>query len=216
MPGRRPLVSVVIPTFNRASLLLRAIRSVEEQIFTDWEVVVIDDGSTDDTAQLFSTGAFPKVRYFRQENQGVGVARNHGIAEARGYFVAMLDSDDEYLPDHLKTRMRLMQEEEPPLDLVAGGFEIRGSSETVVDFFDSTKLVDLRSCIVGGSLVGRREVFVNLGGFNQDAYGEDTDFWQRAQKAFRTRLLDGPRTYVLHETPGSLRDIRMTQFRNPS
>jgi glycosyltransferase involved in cell wall biosynthesis len=213
MPGRRPLVSVVIPTYNRASLVLRAIRSVEEQTFTDWEIVLIDDGSTDETAQLITAGEFPKVRYFRQENQGVGVARNHGVAQARGFFIAMLDSDDEYLPDHLKSRMRFLQEGEPPLDLLAGGFEIRGRSDTVVDYFDSTKLVDLRSCIVGGSLIGRREVFVNMGGFNQDPYGEDTDFWQRAEKVFRTRLLDEPRTYILHETPGSLRAMRMAQFR---
>jgi glycosyltransferase involved in cell wall biosynthesis len=200
-----PLVSVVIPAFNRAALLPRAIASVQAQNYANWELIVVDDASTDHTRAVVE-GAPVQVRYIRlDENRGVGAARNTGIAAAGGDLIAMLDSDDEYLPEHLQSRVDLILRED--LDLVAGGVMVDGSVWTV-DFFNPGQLVDLHDCVEGGTFVGRSEVFRALGGFNDAAFGEDTDFWLRAQR-FRTRFLKEPRTYILHETPGSLRLQRM-------
>lgn len=107
-----PLVSIVIPTFNRASFLPRAIASVEAQTFGDWEIVLVDDGSMDDTGTLaskYATSLGSRFQYIRQPHVGVGAARNRGIEAARGRFIAFLDSDDEYLPQKLERQLALFQ-----------------------------------------------------------------------------------------------------------
>ncbi len=103
-----PLVSVVIPTYNRAQMVSEAVRSVLEQTFGDLEVIVVDDGSTDGTREALKPHA-DKIRYLRQENSGVSAARNRGIAEARGSLIAFLDSDDLWLPAKLKNQVLFFQ-----------------------------------------------------------------------------------------------------------
>ena len=96
-----PLVSVIMPTFNRADTIRRAIRSVQAQTFTDWELIVVDDGSTDNTVALIE-GCDPRLKLIRQENQGTAGARNAGLGASAGSYIAFLDSDDEWLPHHLE------------------------------------------------------------------------------------------------------------------
>jgi glycosyltransferase involved in cell wall biosynthesis len=95
-----PLVSIVMPTYNRADTIQRAIASIRAQSWSNWDLIVVDDGSTDDTT-LRLTGLDPRIRLLRQENQGVTAARNTGLAAVKGELVAFLDSDDEWLPHHL-------------------------------------------------------------------------------------------------------------------
>ena len=105
-----PTVSVIIPTYNRADLLPRALDSVIAQTFEDWEIVLVDDGSTDGTASLADTyrkRLGERMVCLRQPNTGCGGARNRGIDAARGRFVAFLDSDDEYLPNKLERQLEL-------------------------------------------------------------------------------------------------------------
>ena len=107
-PGERGLVSVVIPTFNRAYILGRAIESVLAQSYRPVEIIVADDGSTDGTRQLVERYG-PPVRYFFQENAGVSAARNLGLSHVRGEFIALLDSDDRWLPWKLEAQVRLIE-----------------------------------------------------------------------------------------------------------
>lgn len=98
----KPEFSIIIPTFNRAYILWKAIASVQNQWFTDWELLIIDDGSTDDTKRLlaeFQDDA--RIKYFHQENQGPAVARNLGLTLATGDVITYLDSDDELFPQFL-------------------------------------------------------------------------------------------------------------------
>jgi glycosyltransferase involved in cell wall biosynthesis len=95
-----PRVSIVMPTYNRIDTIGRAIASVRDQTFQDWELIVVDDGSTDGTCDLVA-GVDPRVRLIVQENQGVAGARNAALATARGDLVAFLDSDDAWTPHHL-------------------------------------------------------------------------------------------------------------------
>ena len=107
-PGRidaDPAVTIVLPTYNRARFLPRAFSSICTQTLTDWDLVVVDDGSTDDTAAVVSTLSQPiepRVTYVRQPNGGAYAARNTGLEHARGQYVAFFDSDDEWLPHHLQ------------------------------------------------------------------------------------------------------------------
>jgi glycosyltransferase involved in cell wall biosynthesis len=102
------LVSVLIPTFNRAYTIRRAIESVLAQTYPAIEVLVVDDGSTDETAELIA-GYGPKVRYFYQTNAGVSAARNRGLVESRGEFVALLDSDDAWLPWKVEAQLAVLR-----------------------------------------------------------------------------------------------------------
>ncbi|MBX3703129.1 MAG: glycosyltransferase family 2 protein, partial [Steroidobacteraceae bacterium] len=90
-------VSVVIPTYNRAAYIRQAIDSVLQQTMTDFEIIVVDDGSTDDTREVVA-GYGERIRYLRTANGGPARARNAGMAEARGQYIAWLDSDDTYHP----------------------------------------------------------------------------------------------------------------------
>lgn len=97
------LISVVIPVYNQIVTLLRAILSVQSQTYTNWEMWIIDDGSTCEIGPVINQLGDPRIQYFRlPQHQNANVARNAGIVNARGKYVAMLDSDDEWLPDHLE------------------------------------------------------------------------------------------------------------------
>ncbi|MET0535983.1 MAG: glycosyltransferase family A protein [Steroidobacter sp.] len=103
-----PLVSVIIPTYNRAALLCEAVNSVLKQTYQNIEIIVIDDGSTDDTTAAMAQYG-ERVRYTRRPNAGVNPARNLGLKQARGEFVALLDSDDLWAPYKLELQVRLMR-----------------------------------------------------------------------------------------------------------
>ena len=107
MANSAPFFSVIIPVYNRAASLASAMESVRAQTCQDFEIVVVDDGSTDDPRAVVERFADPRIRFIRQENQGGGVARNTAIDHARGRFIAPLDSDDRFLPEHL-ARMKML------------------------------------------------------------------------------------------------------------
>jgi glycosyltransferase involved in cell wall biosynthesis len=104
-----PKLSVIIPTYNRADKVGNTIESVLTQTFTDLEVVVVDDGSTDRTGQILGETYGDRIRYFAQTNQGVSVARNKGIAEARGEWIAFLDSDDLWEKEKLEWQFKALE-----------------------------------------------------------------------------------------------------------
>jgi len=101
-----PAVSIIIPTYNREKLIIKALDSIFAQTFNDFEILIIDDASTDNTKEVIESLANPKIKYFRLEkNSGQCVARNYGIKRASGEFIAFLDSDDEWLPEKLGSQM---------------------------------------------------------------------------------------------------------------
>lgn len=104
----RPEVSVIIPTFNRASTIKRAVDSVFSQSFGDFELIVVNDGSTDETETVLS-GFSNNIKLLKTGNRGVSAARNLGAEEASGKFIAFLDSDDEWLPAKLEKQLKLMK-----------------------------------------------------------------------------------------------------------
>ena len=103
MHAGKPTVSVIVPSYNHAHYYVSlAIKSVLAQIYTDWEAIVVNDGSTDETEAVFAQFTDPRIRYIYQENQGLSAARNTGIRTAQEDCLAFLDADDEWEPDFLR------------------------------------------------------------------------------------------------------------------
>ncbi|MCO6493521.1 MAG: glycosyltransferase family 2 protein [Phaeodactylibacter sp.] len=119
-----PLFSVIIPTYNRANLLKKAMQSVLSQIFQDWELIIVDDGSTDNTAGLVQSFTDNRIRYFFQEHQERSTARNMGITHASGKYVCFMDDDDYFLEDHLFAFYRAISEDGFPLKIYRNGYFI--------------------------------------------------------------------------------------------
>ena len=101
----RPFFSIIIPTYNRGHVLGKTIQSVINQNFNDWELIVVDDGSTDNTKNIINDFSKndSRIRYIYQDNQERSAARNNGIENSNGKYICFLDSDDEYLQHHLST-----------------------------------------------------------------------------------------------------------------
>ncbi|MCX7929861.1 MAG: glycosyltransferase family 2 protein [Chlorobi bacterium] len=175
-----PIFSVVLTTYNRAWCIERAIVSVFAQTEQSWELIIVDDGSTDEIIDVVRPyiGRSDHVRLILQTNQGTGAARQAGIQLARGHFVTFLDSDDEYLPDHLLTRKAYITNN-PDYDFFHGGVLVEGDPY-VPDRNDPSKLIHIAECAVGGTFVVRRTLALQLG-FAPLRYGDDADFFDRAR-----------------------------------
>src|ERR1700751_5211074 len=108
-----PKVSVVIPTYNRAEKVRDGIESILAQTLTDLEIIVVDDGSSDNTGKILGETVGGRIRYYAQTNQGASVARNKGIEEARGEWIAFLDSDDFWEKDKLECQLQALERFSP-------------------------------------------------------------------------------------------------------
>ena len=106
----KDLVSVIIPTYNRAHLIKRSAESVLNQTYTNLELIIVDDGSTDDTEEVVKTLNDNRVTYIKQPNQGACAARNNGIDHAKGEFIAFQDSDDVWHEDKLEKQIKCLKE----------------------------------------------------------------------------------------------------------
>lgn len=116
------LISVVIPTYNRAGYITNALESVLSQTYQNFEILIVDDGSTDDTKEVILSLDNPKIRYIYQENAGASAARNTGIKNAKGEFIAFLDSDDTWYPEKLEKQLEVFRNNEN-VDIVYSAME---------------------------------------------------------------------------------------------
>ncbi|MCI6850792.1 MAG: glycosyltransferase family 2 protein [Clostridiales bacterium] len=132
------MISVVLPTYNRGRCIARAINSVLNQTYSDIELIVVDDGSTDNTKEIVESYTDARVRYIYQENAGACAARNRGIDEAIGEYIAFQDSDDEWRKDKLDIQLRALQENNT--DIVFSGFIRRTEGEEGFEFFPPSEL----------------------------------------------------------------------------
>ena len=205
-----PLVSVIIPTYNRASLLEEAVRSVWAQTYRDREVIIADDGSTDGTdlvlrkleRESLSSPECPPLRLLRQEHRGMpGQVRNFAARAASGRYLAFLDSDDLWQPEKLARQLPLF-EEQPGIRLIhtrelwlRGGRVVSQGGQNhrrLGDVFEAA----LEKCILGPStVVLERSLFDEVGGFREDMeIAEDYELWLRITALHEVGYLDEPLT----------------------
>ena len=195
-----PLVSTVIPTFNRRALIERAVDSALAQSYGRQEIIVVDDGSTDGTAELLERRYGGRVRCVARANGGVSKARNTGMALARGELIALLDSDDEWDPTKLEKQVRFLQSR-PDFGMVLTDVRRVDRQRRTIDVFhrrdvipaDGDVLLDVlrNPALVPASAMFRRDVFERLGGFDESLRtAEDLDFHLRAAAAFKIGVIE--------------------------
>jgi glycosyltransferase involved in cell wall biosynthesis len=195
-----PKVSVVIATYNYAHYIAGAIRSALDQILADIEVVVVDDGSTDDTEDVMRPFlGDPRVRYVKTENRGQPAAENTGIVSSRAPLIAFLDADDLWLPAKLEKQVALF-ERDPDLGIAYSrrllmdqdGHELEYGQPTLYRGW-ITEQMFLRNFVCFSSSVVARRVFDAVGLFDERRrQASDYDLWLRASREFRFDFVDEP------------------------
>lgn len=184
IPSHTPLVSVILPTYNRGAMIGRAIRSVLDQTFTDFELIIVDDGSTDHTAMVAASFDDPRISYRLIEHGERSKARNTGIRLSRGKYVAFLDSDDWYLPGKLAVQVGAMQEH-PEAGLALGGWQIVDSGGRMIQKVHPWETIpgqpsldDWLSKAISTpiTILVRKDCLEKVGGFDPGLYmAEDVD-----------------------------------------
>lgn len=206
-PSATPEVSVLTATFNREKLLPTCIESVIAQTYKNWEHLIVDDGSSDETLQVVQKYllADPRIRYSRHSNRGQSLSLNVAIMMAAGEYVCILDSDDYYLPNHIESRIQYLKAH-PEVDFLHGGIVVIGD-EFVVDTTNPSLRINLNDCSVNGSFFGTTAAFRAVGGYRNIAFGNDTDLFARIEEqGFLTQKLTTPeyKTMVYCRTEDSI------------
>jgi glycosyltransferase involved in cell wall biosynthesis len=184
-----PTVSVVIPTYNRAGVISKPIHSILAQTYQDFEIIVVDDCSSDDTEQVLESFKEPRIRYIRhQTNSGAAVARNTGIDSSTGAYIAFLDSDDEWLPEKLEKQLNLFQQCSSEVGFIYTGFAAVDECNRVKRIVSSNHRGSLSDRLLYSNFIGtpstvmvRREYLQQVQGFdpNMPSFIEDMDLWFR-------------------------------------
>ncbi len=183
-----PQISIVIPVYNKAKYLKETIKSVLNQDFKDFELILIDDGSTDQSPDIIQSFSDPRIRYYTQKNQGVAVARNNGVKQAKTNLICFLDADDLWEPHHLETIWALYQQF-PQAGFFATAYRIQYNQhqkDYVYPFSKSPVLIQKyyrydkgQALFFISNFAVKKEVFIKENGFKPEIHAEDTDFFIR-------------------------------------
>ncbi len=196
-PG--PFISVIVPTYNRLELLKLTLDSVRKQTFRDFEIVVVDDGSTDGTWEWLEDQA--DLRALRQPNSGIATSRNNGAAAARGRWFAFLDHDDLWAPEKLQIQADFIRDN-PEVALVAARHVRLGNRYSRPErptWIKGDLLVKVfsESFIHTSSVVIKREVFDKIGGFPaRYRFADEFDVWLRIARDYPIAFVDQPLVFI--------------------
>lgn len=197
-----PEVSVILPTYNRAKTLHRAIQSVLNQTFGDFELIIVDDGSTDDTEEAIKAFRDNRIKYIKcKENKGAPVARNTGIGLAEGEYVAFQDSDDEWLPEKLEKQMKIFETTPINVGIVYTAFWQKKDNSQIYIPYASVKQKegDIHTELLKESFIGlptvviRKKCFEKAGMFDENLPRlQDWELVIRLAKHYNFRFIDEP------------------------
>ena len=211
-----PRVSVIMPLFNKAPYVKKAVGSVLAQSFRDWELIVVDDGSTDGGPQVVLDLADERCHAYSQGNLGVSAARNSGVRLAKGELLAFLDADDWWDTDFLK-EMVTFADEYPDASLWASNYWYvkRGKTRVAVNqktgYFNypESYLRNDAMPVWTGAVLLRKENFEQVGGFPEGIkLGEDFLLWSKIALKYKFAFLDKPLAYYNNDVPASARATR--------
>jgi len=165
------MISVITPTYNRAHLLPRLVNSVINQTFKDWELIIVDDGSTDNTAEFIQPFLKDtRIKYIKKDNSGAAHTRNVGVDNSKGEYITFLDSDDEAKPEWLKEIIKEVNKSNP--QLICCGCDLidnHGNLTKINLPISHTELFGMQDYLMtGGVYIVKREIFNDIGGFDNE------------------------------------------------
>ena len=191
-----PEISVIIPTFNYGKYIKRAIESILTQTYQDVEIIVVDDGSTDNTREIIRSKQSDKIRYFYQENKGAPSARNKGIVESKGKYIAFLDADDEWLPTKLEKQVDKFQRSSNKVALIYGWAKIIDEKGNLFMKFQSRTQGEIlreildRSFMPSSTVIVKKECFHAVGLFDENFTScQDREMWTRIATQYQVEVL---------------------------
>ena len=195
-----PLVSIIIPSYNMALLAVRAVESVLNQTYQNIEIIVVDDGSADDTRQRLEPFK-DKIRYFYKTNGGVCSARNVGLREAKGEYIGLLDSDDTYMPEKVERCLDFLQKN-PDYGFVHTDTYLVDSQGEIIERYDHpkgrydgwiTRRLLMGNFIANPTNFFRRECYDRCGGYEESLFPPgDWDLWLRISRHYKIGYIDAP------------------------
>lgn len=192
-----PVVSIIITVYNRQNVFNKALQSALNQSFTDFEIIIVNDGSTDDFhSDIMKYLKYDyRLKYLYKANSGTVSALNSGINVATGRYITFLDSDDEYKHDHIQSRIDYMKTN-PDIDLIHSNALLIGEEADfmVPDAYNPGKLIHVNDCIIGGTFFGKREVFLE---YFVDVFSYDSEFISRVSGKYKVRKILNP-TYIYY------------------
>lgn len=208
-----PLVSIIIPIHNQVDFLKKAIESVLNQIYQNFEVIIVNDGSTDQTREMVFSFKDERVIYLWQENKGAALARNTGIEKAKGKYIAFLDADDLWLPEKLQKQVEFM-EKNPEIGLLGTAcVQVNEKGEKIKEKIFPTENKILQKDLIKynpfiqSSVMVKKEVFDKAQGYDEEFLeSEDYDLWLRIAKRHKITNLSEPlvlKTYYLKNLSSS-------------
>lgn len=216
----RPTVSIIIPTYNRSQLIGRSIKSVLNQTYRNFELIIVDDGSVDDTEKVVAGFKDERIRYVRREkNGGEAAARNTGIKAAKTDYIAYQDSDDEWLPEKLARQIELLKDVLPEVGVIYTGFwKMDNQKKTYIPFsWVRQKNGNIHEELLNGNFIGspvaliKKECFDKVGPFDERLRNlVDWEMWLRISKLYHFRCIDEPLAIAHYDSdnvsynPGSL------------
>jgi glycosyltransferase involved in cell wall biosynthesis len=219
--SKLPAVSIIMPAYNAAKTILESVQSVFEQTFSNWELLIINDGSKDNTLEVLSSLKDARIKILTQQNQGVASARNHGLREARGRYIAFLDSDDLWLPSKLEKQIAIFEQCDDEVGLVYTrhrGFTRHPLESFSMDIDVSLGLSNPYHCLLVADYIPTLTVMIRsslvseIGYFNEKLHGtEDWDYWLRIVKSHGLHRVD-EELALYRLSPNSLSGNREKHF----
>lgn len=226
---KHPRISVIIPTYNRPSLLARSVKSVLDQTFTDLELIVVDSSPDEKSASIISEIKDPRIRYIRTDKKNAAASRNAGIKNAAGEYIAFQDDDDEWLPEKLQIQFEAISSADRSSGIVYCAFwRIKGRTRTYFPFgarnIRESKLSgDLQNKLLSGNVVStqtalvKRECFDKCGLFDENFPAlEDWELWIRMSFSYNYIFINKPLVHVYHSkaslTTDKVADIRAREL----
>lgn len=195
-----PFFSIIIPLYNKENFLKATLESVFEQTFSDYEIIVVNDGSTDNSLEVLKSIKHKKIEIYNQKNQGVSAARNLGIEKSTSDYCCFLDSDDIWKPNHLESLHELIQNF-PQADFFCTRYQTEiGKNKFIKNTFDfDDSFQGLITDFFKSSLISRiatssstcisRKIYTEIGGFNININsGEDLDYWIRIALKYKVAI----------------------------
>lgn len=192
---KKPLVSVIIPTFNRAKLLRQCVKSILEQSYSNLEIIIVDDGSNDNSFNAIKKIKDLRISYFKKKNEGVASARNYGIKKANGKYITFCDDDDLFLKEKIRVQVNFLENNKNLAFCYTNGFIVKNLSKK--KFFSHlhqrtfAQLLLENSQILTASVMARLKIVKKIKGFNEELkMCEDYDLWLRMAEKYSFNYID--------------------------